>query len=295
MSAILVAGFFLFWLAAGIALGYAVGGRDRASGELTGGIVFAGLAAIGIAWSIFGGAGAVLGLAGAKPADRPRYNALYNVVEELAIGSGIPTPAVYVVDDPSPNAFATGRDPAHAAVTVTTGLLEMMDRRELQAVIAHELSHVKNLDVRLLLILSTLIGLAAMIASLVWHALPRMRVRGKGGGQVLLVVLAAGAVFSIIAFVVGPLMQLALSRDREYLADASGVQITRDPEGLIGALRKLMQNSQAPQRFNHAIAAMWIDNPEEHHGSWFQRFFDTHPPIEDRIAALEKMLTVRET
>src|SRR5206468_11614714 len=125
--------------------------------------------------SLYGGAGAVLGMAGAMPADPLRFKDLHDVVEGISIGSGVPKPAVYVVDDPAPNAFATGRDPAHAAVTVTTGLLETMDRRELQAVVAHEMSHVKNLDVRLLLILSTLIGLAAVIASVVWRVVPRVR------------------------------------------------------------------------------------------------------------------------
>jgi heat shock protein HtpX len=133
-----------------------------------------------------------------------------------------------------------------------------------------------------------------MIASLVWQVLPRVR-GGKGTAYVFLIIFAVGLVFTLIAFIVGPLMQLALSRDRESLADASGVQLTRDPEGLISALRKLAANSAPPQRFNHATAAMWIDNPEEHHGTWFHHFFDTHPPIEERIAALERMLTVKET
>jgi heat shock protein HtpX len=292
---ILVVGFFLFWLAAGWVLGVILQGRSGGSGAATGAIAFAVLAVLGILWSLYGGAGTVLNLAGAQPADPQRYRDLHNVVEELAIGDGIPKPTVYVVDDPSPNAFATGRDPQHAAVTATTGLLKMVDRRELQAVIAHELSHVKNLDVRLLLIVATLIGLAGMIASLVWNALPRMRFGGRNSGSAVLFIIAVGLVFTIVAFIVGPLMQLALSRDRESLADASGVQLTRDPEGLINALRKLQANSAPPQRFNHATAAMWIDNPEEHHGSWFQHFFDTHPPIEERIAALEKMLTVKET
>jgi heat shock protein HtpX len=295
MSAILIIAFFLFWLAAGWVVGLIVQGRAGSGGTL-GAIAFAALAVAGILWSIYGGAGAVLGMAGAHPADPRRNKVLHDVVEELAIGDGLPKPEVYVVDDPSPNAFATGRDPQHAAVTVTTGLLDTMDRRELQAVLAHEMSHIKNLDVRLLLILSTLIGLAGLIASFVWNSMPRVRLGGRnGGGYIILVIFAVGLVFTVVAFVVGPLMQLALSRDRESLADASGVQLTRDPEGLIGALRKLLANSAPPERFNHTTAAMWIDNPEEHHGNWFSRFFDTHPPIEDRIAALERMLAVKET
>ena len=127
-----------------------------------------------------------------------------------------------------------------------------------------------------------------------WRVVPRIR-GGKSAGYAILIMAVIALVFTIIAFVVGPLMQLALSRDRESLADASGAQLTRDPEGLISALRKLAANSDAPQRFNHATAAMWIDNPEEHHGAWFHHFFDTHPPIEERIAALERMLTVKET
>jgi len=291
-----VIAFFLFWLAAGAVIGTILQGRATGgSGQLGGAVAFAVLAVIAILWSYYAGAGTVLSMAGAQPADPGRYKVLHDVVEELAIGDGLPKPDVYVVDDPSPNAFATGRDPQHAAVTVTTGLLETMDRRELQAVLGHELSHIKNLDVRLLLIVSTLIGLAALIASLIWNFFPRVRFGGKNTGYVILIILAIGLVFTIIAFVVGPLMQLALSRDRESLADASGVQLTRDPEGLIGALRKLAASSARPQRFNNATAAMWIDNPDEHHGRWFQRFFDTHPPIEERIAALERMLTVKET
>ena len=203
----------------------------------------------------------------------------------------MPVPKVYTVDDPSPNAFATGRDPQHASVTVTTGLLQMMTREELEGVLAHEMSHVKNFDVRLLLVVTTMIGMAALISSVFWNSVGRMRIRGQGA----VVVLAIGVLFTVIAVIVGPLMQLALSRQRESLADVSGVELTRNPQGLISALQKIAQNDKPPERFNHAVAAMMIDNPEEHHGSFFARLFDTHPPIAERIAALQRIASVQQT
>jgi heat shock protein HtpX len=217
---------------------------------------------------------------------------LYNIVQTLSIGDGLPVPKVYIIDDPSPNAFATGRDPQHAAVTVTTGLLQMMNREELEGVLAHEMSHIKNFDVRLLLVVTTMIGLAAIIASVFWNGALRFRSRDA---RALLVVFAIGAIFTLIAFLVGPLMQLALSRQRESLADVSGVDLTRNPAGLISALKKIAQNEKPMQQFNHAVAAMCIDNPTEHHGSFFNHLFDTHPPIAERIAALEKIASVQQT
>jgi heat shock protein HtpX len=204
-------------------------------------------------------------------------------------------PKVYVINDASPNAFATGRDPNHAAVTVTTGLLQMMNREELEGVLAHEMSHIKNFDVRLLLVVTTMIGMAALISSVFWHSVGRMRFSGRNSGQVALVVFAIGIIFTLIAVIVGPLMQLALSRQRESLADVSGVELTRNPQGLISALEKIAQNDRPPERFNHAVAAMMIDNPEEHHGSFFSKLFDTHPPIAERIAALQRIASVQQT
>ena len=136
-----------------------------------------------------------------------------------------------------------------------------------------------------------MIGLAALIASIFWNSVGRMRMRGEGG----LVVLAIGILFTLVAFIVGPLMQLALSRQRESLADVSGVELTRNPSGLISALQKIAANDKPPERFNNAVAAMMIDNPEEHHGSFFSRLFDTHPPIQERIAALQKIANVQQT
>jgi heat shock protein HtpX len=234
----------------------------------------------------------VLSAVGAREADPQQFQQLYNVVQTLAIGDGLPVPKVYIVDDPSPNAFATGRDPKHAAVTVTTGLLQMMNREELEGVLSHEMSHVKNYDVRLLLVVTTMIGMAALLASVVWRGAFSFRSRNS---QAILVVIAIGIIFSVIAVLVGPLMQMALSRQRESLADVSGVELTRNPAGLLSALKKIAANEQPMKNFNHAVAAMCIDNPKEHHGSFFNHLFDTHPPIEERIAALEKIAAVQQT
>lgn len=204
------------------------------------------------------------------------------------MGTGLPTPAVYVIEDTSPNAFATGISPAHAAVTVTTGLLAVMDREELEGVLGHELSHIKNYDTRLLLIVTTLLGMAGLAASLVWRSAFFMRGRGRNGQQLLLVVLAAGALLAVIGFVVGPIIRLALSRRRESLADASSVELTRNPAGLIRALKTLQTNDVPLKKLNHATAAMCIDDPLQHHQGRIHRLFDTHPPIADRIATLER-------
>jgi heat shock protein HtpX len=288
-SIIVTGGFLLVWLAAGAIIGaLAYGGS---AGAITGAIVL-GILGVGAAlYAYYFGSRTVLAAMGAQEADPRQFQQLYNVVQALAIGDGLPMPKVYVINDPSPNAFATGRDPNHASVTATTGLLQMMNREELEGVLAHEMSHIKNFDVRLLLVVTTMIGLAALISSVFWNSIGRSRLRGQGA----IVVLAIGVLFTLIAVIVGPLMQLALSRQRESLADVSGVELTRNPQGLISALQKIAQNDQPPERFNHAVAAMMIDNPEEHHGSFFSRLFDTHPPIAERIAALQRIASVQQT
>jgi heat shock protein HtpX len=165
----------------------------------------------------------------------------------------------------------------------------MMNREELEGVIGHEMSHIKNYDVRLILIISTLIGMAGLIASVIWRSMFYMRPRGRDSGNAILVVVAAGLLLSIVGFIVGPLIRLAVSRRREELADVSGVALTRNPAGLIGALKKLEQNDKTFARFNHATAAMCIDDPLQHHQSFFHHLFDTHPPIAERIAILERI------
>jgi heat shock protein HtpX len=288
-STIVVVLFLAFWLLAGAVIG--VIGTGSEAGAIGGAVVLGVLGLGAAAFSYYFGAATVLSVMGAHEADPGQYQQLYNIVQTLAIGDGLPVPKVYVIDDPSPNAFATGRDPQHAAVTATTGLLQMMNREELEGVLAHEMSHVKNFDVRLLLIVTTMTGMATLIASVYWQSLGRIRMRGQGA----LVILAVGVVFALIAFIVGPIMQLALSRQRESLADVSGVELTRNPVGLISALKKIAQNEKPMVKFNHATAAMCIDNPAEHHGSFFNHLFDTHPPIEERIAALEKIASVQQT
>jgi heat shock protein HtpX len=287
-SIFVIVGFLVAWLVAGLLIGAIASG---ANGAIGGAIVLTLLGVGAALYAYYFGASTVLSAMGAQPADPGQFQQLYNIVQTLAIGDGLPMPKVYVIADNSPNAFATGRDPNHAAVTVTTGLLGMMNREELEGVLAHEMSHIKNFDVRLLLVVTTMIGMAALIASVYWNSLGRMRLRGQGA----LVVLAIGLIFTLIAFIVGPLMQLALSRQRESLADVSGVELTRNPTGLIDALQKIAQNDTPPQRFNHAVAAMMIDNPEEHHGGFFSKLFDTHPPIAERIAALQRIASVQQT
>jgi heat shock protein HtpX len=292
--------FVLVWLGIGAAIGALVaastptsppaGNGTSAWRDVIVGVVVAGLAAlIGVLFTVRSGARLVLAVAGARPADRHQHAQLYDLVEALAIGDGLPTPAVYVVNDPSPNAFATGVSPDRAAITVTTGLLAIMNREELEGVLAHEMSHIKNYDTRLLLIVCTLIGMAGLLAGLVWRSALFTRSRGRDGAQIMLIVLAAGILLSIVGFLIGPVIRFALSRRRESLADASGVELTRNPAGLIRALRKLQANDTALVRVNHVTASMCIDDPLQHHSGAIHRLFDTHPPIAERIAVLEGM------
>ncbi|HUZ43800.1 MAG TPA: M48 family metallopeptidase [Acidimicrobiales bacterium] len=290
--------FFVVWVGIGALIGWlwaSLSSNSNPSGSfrltdlVTGVVVFGLFALAGIAFSLHSGARLVLSASGARPADPDQYRQFHDLVEALAIGEGIPKPAVYVIDDPSPNAFATGIRPDRAAITATTGLLAMMNREELEGVISHELSHIKNYDVRLLLIVSTLIGMAGLLASLVWRSAFFMRPRGRDGGQVMLVILAAGLLLGMVAVIFGPLIRLALSRRREELADVSGVELTRNPAGLISALKKLEANDKPFAKFNHATAAMCIDDPLQHHESWIHHLFDTHPPIAERIAVLERI------
>ena len=307
-SIIFVGLFFVIWLAIGGVLGFlfrAVTHPSISTGfgspqptnsgwtPVVLGIVLGGLLAlVGILYSLTAGAKLVLRTSGAMLADATQYQQLHNLVGALAIGEGIPKPAVYVIDDPSPNAFATGVSPDKAAITYTTGLLAIMNRQELEGVTGHEMSHIKNHDIRLLLVVSTIIGLAALLASILWRTALWSGIGDEnGGGQFVLALFVAGALLAVVGFFFGPVIRLALSRRRESLADVSGVELTRNPVGLLDALKKLQQNDKPFKRMNHATAAMCIDDPLQHHEAWYHRLYDTHPPIEDRIAELEKIAT----
>jgi len=230
----------------------------------------------------------VLTLAGAKEAKREEYFDLYTSVENLAITAGLPMPRVYVVNDPSPNAFATGRDKNHAVVCATTGLLQILNKTELEGVIAHELSHVGNRDMLLSTVVVVLVGFISIIADVFRRNLFFGRRRGneEGGGIVILV----GIVLSILAPIFAMLIQLAISRKREFLADASGALLTRYPEGLANALRKISEHSQPLVHQSNAIAHLYIADPKgdkrPNFGKKVIGLFATHPPVEERIKAL---------
>jgi heat shock protein HtpX len=306
-SVIFIVLFFVIWLAIGAACGllfkavsHPAVNAEYAPAAATNygwtpviiGIAIGGVLAVaGVVYSLNAGAGLVLRVSGAVPADPDHYRPLHDLVESLAIGEGIPKPAVYVIDDPSPNAFATGVSPEKASITFTTGLLAIMNREELEGVASHEMSHIKNHDIRLLLVVGTMVGMAALLASILWRS-AFFAGGGRGGGrgnQLVLVIFVAGALLAVVGFIFGPLIRLALSRRRESLADVSGVELTRNPAGLLSALKKLQQNDEPFKKMNHATAAMCIDDPLQHHDAWYHRLYDTHPPIEERIAALEKI------
>lgn len=271
------------------------------------GVVVAIVFAIAMAWgSYFYSDRVALAASRAKPAEGPEYQRYHNLVEGLCIAAGLPKPRLYVVDDPAPNAFATGRNPKHAALAVTTGLLETMNRVELEGVIAHELSHVKNYDILVTTVAVTAVGAIALLSDLglrfMWFGGrgDRRDSADSGGLGIILVILAFALL--ILAPFIALLMQFAVSRRRELLADASGVQLTRYPPGLIAALEKLKNDKAVVHHATRATAQMWIESPLErgaedgegngdgsNKGSWLNRAFDTHPPLDERIRILKEM------
>ncbi len=234
----------------------------------------------------------VLSLTGAKPVEKKDAPELYRIIENLCIGAGIPIPKVYLVNDPSPNAFATGRDPKHAAIAVHAGLMEKLDKLELEGVIAHELSHVRNFDTRVMAMVAILAGTLAILAdfflrSLWWGGNSNNR---DNRGQGILIIL--GVVAAILAPVAAQLIQLAVSRRREFLADASGALLTRFPDGLADALEKIAAYKRPSATASAATAHLYFANPfggSKKVGSWIAGLFNTHPPIADRIKILRAM------
>jgi heat shock protein HtpX len=239
--------------------------------------------------SYFAGDKIVLAQSQAREVGPGEETQLRNVVETLAIGLGIPVPKLYVIDDSAPNAFATGRDPQHASVVVTRGLLDKLDRQELEGVIAHELSHVGNRDIRVMLLVTILVGMVALLADWMWRSMfwGRGRSRDRGGGGALIAVIAIA--LAVLTPIIATLIQLAVSRQREYLADASGALLTRYPPGLASALRKIAADKEPLEVANKATASLYIANPLKDAPAFFDHLFDTHPPIAERIKRLEAM------
>lgn len=243
--------------------------------------------------SYFWGDRLVLSMSGAKEASRKKDFDLYTVVENISLAAGIPKPKVYVIEDSAPNAFATGRDPQHAVICVTRGLLDKVTRSELEGVIAHEISHVSNYDIRVMAVVTVLVGMIAFLSDwfmrmLWWGGGRRDREERGGLGAVIMLI---GIIFAILSPLIAILIQLAVSRRREFLADASGVLLTRNPNGLVTALEKISKDKEVLEAATNATAHLYIVNPfkGKQFAAWFSGLFNTHPPIEERIKILRSM------
>ena len=264
------------------------------------GIVIAVVVAAATAFLAYWKSDAVaLAMSHARPADPVEHARLHNLVEGLCIAGGLPKPRVYVIEDDAPNAFATGRDPKHAAIAVTTGLLAKMNRIELEGVLAHELSHVKNYDILVSTLAVTMVGIVALLSDwglrFLWWGGPRHRDdRSGGGGGPAAIVAILGFALLLLTPLVARLMQYAVSRRREALADVSGVALTRYPPGLISALEKLKEDRTVVHSGSRATAHLWIESPvarepSEGRLAWLGKMFDTHPPLDERIQALREL------
>ena len=244
--------------------------------------------------SYYSSSSVALGISGAKEVTKDQEPELVRKVENLCIGAGLPMPKVYMIEDGSPNAFATGRDPEHASVAVTRGLLDKLEPLELEGVLAHELSHIGNYDIRVMTMVVVLIGLAALMADFMFRltffgAGRRSSNRGKGGGGAIAIIFLIAIVGAILAPIAAQAIRFAISRQREYLADASGALLTRNPEGLASALEKIAADPDPLGVANKATAHLYINNPLREHKSWLNNMFTTHPPIEERVKLLRAM------
>lgn len=266
-------------------------------GELTDlgpqGLILAAIIALAITWgSYYASDKIVLAISRARPVKKQDYPYLYNVVEGLAIAAGLPKPRCYIIDDTAPNAFASGRNPQNAVIVVTKGLLEKLNRVELEGVIAHEMAHIKNYDVLVQTLAVVMVGVVALLSdwilrSFFWGG-ARTKRRSKGGSGAAIFVVV-GLVLAVLSPLIAQLIRLAISRKREFLADASGALLTRYPPGLASALRKLAADREPLEAANKATAHLYIVNPLKDIKGRVNSLFSTHPPIEERIAALESM------
>ena len=258
------------------------------------GLALAVIFAIAYSAIVFNAGGSmILSMSGARPATRQEAPQLYNAIEGLALAAGMPPPKAYIIDDSALNAFATGKDPKHASVTVTSGLLKTMNRQELEGVIGHEMSHIKNYDVRFMMLTAVLVGVVVLLSdfllrTFLWGG-GRKRSE-KEGGQLVLVMIILGFALAILTPLIGQLIQLAISRKREYAADASGAILTRYPPGLASALRKIAKDPDPlVDKANKATAHLFISTPFKNSKGFITGLFATHPPIQERIKRLEEM------
>ena len=244
--------------------------------------------------SYYSSSSIALRISGAKEVTKEAEPELIRTVENLCIGAGLPMPKVYLIEDGSPNAFATGRDPEHAAVAVTRGLLQKLEPLELEGVIAHELSHIGNHDIRVMTIVVVLVGIAALMADFMlrltlFGAGRRSSNRGRSGGSAIAIIYAVALLGAILTPIAAQAIRFAVSRQREYLADASAALLTRSPEGLARALEKIAADPDPLEVANKATAHLYINNPLREHKSFLNNLFSTHPPIEERVRLLRAM------
>jgi heat shock protein HtpX len=294
-NSFLMAAFVVAILAAlGFTIGYAIIGSPAGGVFVTGLALAAG--SIGGIATYFSGDKLVLTVSGAREVDEAAAPQLLNVVREMAVAANVPMPKVYIIEDTAPNAFATGRDPAHASVAITSGLLEKLDREELQGVIAHELSHVRNLDIRFSLVVGVMVGAIAILADFFlrftfWSGLGggRRSSRDSGGNGAAAIIAIVAIVLAILAPIISRFIQLAVSRQREYLADASGVELTRNPYGLERALAKIGTDQEVLEVANRGTQHMYFTNPIKKFEARSSGLMDTHPPILDRINRLRQL------
>lgn len=242
----------------------------------------------------FAASAAVLSVSGAHEVTKADEPELYRVVENLCIGGGLPMPRVHVIEDSAPNAFATGRDPETAHVAVTRGLLDKLEKRELEGVIAHELSHVGNYDVRLMTLVAVAVGLIVLVTDVMlrftWYGAGMRRSnRGRGGGMIAVIIVVASLLFIVLTPILAGILRMALSRQREYLADASGALLCRNPDALADALEKIADDKEPLETANKGTAHLYIYNPLREHKSFLNNLFSTHPPVEERVRLLRAM------
>jgi len=294
-SFILIGGFMLFFVALGLLIGMVWGGGEAAFGIAVAAI--AGIVAFFLTLaSYFGGSSVLLGMSQAKEIVHSDDPQLFNVVEEICLAGGMPVPRIFLINDTAMNAFATGRNPQNASVAITVGLRSKLTRDELQAVMAHELSHIRNYDILYAMLMAVMVGVLVMLCdiflrSVFWGRAGRRRSSrsSEKSNPLQLVLFVVAVILAVIAPILARIIQMSLSRQREYLADAGSVELTRNPDGLIGALNKLGGDSEVLEVANRATAGLYFVHPIKKFEKRASSIFCTHPPLEDRIARLGQL------